>query len=361
MSVIDDVVNGGAAPHRLSLQLPELSLVLRSNHAGVVAAMRQVYSRYLQEPLEGPRYEVWALDLDPTPYLPADRSGFERYLGGGGQGKDPFLDVDGLRYVIKNSTGLGVIFDDQRYLVLGAMAKAANQLNNIINAIHLQEMSRRGDTTVHGAGLSLGGVGFALVGGPGAGKTTALLKIVAAGGAFVSNDRLIVRRLAKRGEFEMRGVIKSPRACAGTMFGDPRLRALLPAEAVARYAKMPEDELFVLEEKYDVDVDATFGEGRVKDLGRFRRMYCLMWSRRGEGFAIERIDATSDAFWDAFGPNLSRDGGVFDRRQRSSAWGAERKDRYRRGLDGMEVFAVTGRLDFDRIAGALQDHLRGAA
>jgi hypothetical protein len=27
----------------------------------------------------------------------------------------------------------------------------------------------------------------------------------------------------------------------------------------------------------------------------------------------------------------------------------------------MEVFAVTGKLDFDRIAGALLDHLRGSS
>ncbi len=361
MSVIDDIIRIEAAPYRLPLHIHDLGLVLRSNDAGVLEAMRQVYGRYVEELQEAPRYEVWAFDMDPAPYMPTDRSAFERYIVASGKAKDPFLDEGGVRHVVKATTGLCVIFDDRRYVVMGNMEEAANQLNNIINAVHMQEMNERGWVIVHGAGLELDGVGFALVGGAGTGKTTTMLKIVAAGGTFVSNDRLIVRREPDGGWFEMRGVVKWPRVCAGTMHGDPRLRALLPDTAVARYGRMSFDELFGLEEKYDVDVASTYGPGRVKDTSRFQRMYYLMWSRQGEGLAIDRVDTSDETFWDTFGPNLSRDAGVFDRRQRNSRWTSERRARYRRDLDGIEVFAVTGKLDFDRAAGAILDHLRGPA
>lgn len=357
MNVIDAILANESAPHALPLRIHGLPMLLRSNDVAVVDAMRRVYGRYVEALQEAPRYEIWALDLDPSRYMPADRGAFERYVVASGKAKDPFLDDGEVRYVVKQTTGLCVIFDDHRYVVFGNMDEATNQLNNIINSVHMREMDERGYTIVHGAGLELGGVGFALAGRAGTGKTTTMLKIVAEGGVYVSNDRLIVRREPAGGWFEMLGVVKWPRVCAGTMHGDPRLRALLPPEAAARYGRMSYDELFGLEEKYDVDIDLTYGPGHVKDTCRFRRMYCLEWSRQGEGFAIERVDTEDDAFWDDFGPGLARDASVFDRRQRSSRWNAEKKDRYRRGLAGLDVFAVTGKLDFDRIAGALSDHL----
>lgn len=340
------------------MRIHDLDLVLRSDNAAILDAMRRAYASYVREQTHAPRYEVWALDLDPARYIPTDRSAFDRYVVASGKIKDYFLDEGDLRYVVKATTGLGVIFDDRRYLVIGNMDEASNQLNNIINAVHMQEMNERGWVIIHGAGLELGGVGFALVGGAGAGKTTTMLKIVAEGGTYISNDRLIVRREAAGERFEMLGVAKWPRVCAGTMHGDPALRRLLPAEAAARYERMSFDELFGLEEKYDVDVAATYGRGRARDACRFGRMYYLMWSRHGEGLTIEPMDTSTEQFWELFGPNLSRDAGVFDRRQRSSRWTPERAARYRRDLQGMQVFAVSGKLDFDRAASALLDHLR---
>jgi HprK-related kinase B len=358
MNVLDEILRRESAPHRLPLQIHGLGMVLHSNDVAVLDAMREVYGRYVAEPAAAPQYEIWALDLDPARYMPAERSAFEPYVVASGKAKDPFFDDGEVRYVVKKTTGLCVIFDARRYVVFGNMDEAVNQLNNIVNAVHMQEMTERGYVIVHGAGLELGGVGFALAGRAGTGKTTTLLKIVAAGGVFVSNDRLIVRRDPAGGGFEMLGVVKWPRVCAGTMHGDPTLRAQLPAAAAERYARMSFDELFGLEEKYDVNVDATYGPGHVKDHTRFRRMYLLEWTRGGEGLAIARVDTGDESFWDGFGPNLSRDAGVFDRRQRSSSWTPERKARYREGLAGLEVFSVTGKLDFDRAADALREHLR---
>jgi HprK-related kinase B len=359
VSVIDDVLGREAAPHRLPLDIHGVGMVVRSNDRGVLEAMRHVYARYVGDGQEAPRYELWALDLDPSPWLPADRGRFDRYVTASGKRKDAFLDEGGVRTVVKATTGLAVVFDDRRYVVMGRMDEAANQLNNVINAVHILEMERRGYTVVHGAGLEAGGRGFALTGGAGTGKTTTLLKVVAAGGVFVSNDRLLVRRLDAGDDFEMRGVVKRPRVCAGTMHGDPRLREQLPKDARDRYGRMPFDELFGLEEKYDVDVEETYGPGRAKDRGRFRRLYCLMWTRDGEGLTFERADPSADGFWDAFGPGLCRDAGVYDRSRRDSLWNAGKSERWRRELDGLEVFLVKGRLDFDRAADALLDHLRG--
>ena len=358
MNVVDRIFATEQAPHQLLLRIHGLTLLLRSNDAPVLDGMRRVYGHYLAEPDGPPLYEIWALDLDPSRYMRADRAAFERYVVASGKAKDPFYDDGEVRYVVKQTTGLCVVFDDRRYVVFGRMEEAANQLNNIINSIHMRAMDERGYTVLHSAGLELEGVGFALAGSAGTGKTTTMLKLVAEGAVFVSNDRLIVRREPNGDWFEMLGVVKWPRVCAGTMHGDPRLRALLPPEAAKRYARMSFDELFGLEEKYDVDVERVYGPTHVRDRSRFRRMYYLAWSRAGSGFAIEPVDLSSDAFWDDFGPGLARDAGVFDRGQRSSRWNDEKKARYRSELAGMEAFVIKGKLDFERIGGELLAHLR---
>ena len=358
MTLIDDILAREAAPHRLPLQIHGLSLVLRGNDAGVVESMRRVYSHYVSDSPSDKIYEIWALELDPTPYVPADLSGFERFVVTSGKAKEQFRDDGDTRLVKKLSTGVWIVFDDRRYIIMGPVTEAFSQLNNIVNAIHMKEMRERGYVVLHAAGLELDGSGFALAGRAGAGKTTTLLKLVEAGGVFVSNDRLLVRR--DDGGFEMRGVAKWPRVCGGTMYGDPRLRRQLSPEVAARYGAMGFDELFAVEDKYDVDIAETYGPGQVADVTRLRRVYCLMWSRDGVGFAIDHVDGGSKAFWDEYGPSLSRDTGVFDRHQRTSRWSPEKQAVYEKALAGLDVYIITGKLDFDRAARTLQDHLRSS-
>ncbi|MFN7975041.1 MAG: HprK-related kinase B [Acidobacteriota bacterium] len=334
----------------LTIQMRDVVMEVRSNDAPVMDEISTIYGRHVRARVPAPRFVIHAIEGA----WERDTQGFQDYVLPNGRSKERFKDEGGTRFVVKRSTGLWTVFDDQQYVVVGPVSDTLNQLNNIINSVFMKEMDERGYLICQTAGLELDGHGFVLAGRSGAGKTTTLLKLMEKGGVFVSNDRLLVRRSGRT--FEMNGIAKWPRVNAGTMTGEPRLAALLPAEARDRYARMPYDELFALEEKYDVDVAKVYGVDRFKDTSRFERIYYLSWSRKGEGFAIEPA-TEDDAFWQDFGPNLYRDGGVFDLRNTASTWGPPIEKRYRTALQGARIFVVKGKVDFTRIADAIASHL----
>lgn len=351
MGTIADLIARFPTPFTVTLEMRDVVMEVRSNDAPVMDAVSAMYGRFVRPRVGDPRFVIHVVEGA------WDRAteDFQDYVLPNGRSKERFKDEAGVRLVVKRTTGLWTVFDNRRYVVVGPVSDTLNQLNNIINAVFMKEMDERGYLICQTAGLILGGRGFVLAGRSGGGKTTTLLKLMERGGAFVSNDRLLVKRAGSG--FEMCGIAKWPRVNAGTMMGDDRLRALLPADALERYAAMSYDDLFCLEEKYDVDVEKVYGIDRFKDEGRFDHIYYLTWSRAGEGFAIEPAPADDAAFWQDFGPNLYRDGGVFDPRNQASTFTELIERRYRAGLAGAKVFVVKGKVDFSRIAEAIASHL----
>lgn len=350
-SLIDDVVGRHATPHAMAIGIRETSFDVRTNHPEVLEELRKTYARH-ERPGPGHRpYQVWAIDGS----VELDMEPGSDYLLPNGRAKERYRDVGSERWVVKKKTGLATLFDDRRYVVIGPVLETINQLTNILNAVYMMDMQAQGYLVCQCAGLELQGAGVALAGRSGAGKTTTLFSLLEAGAAYVSNDRLLVRRAAA--ELEMCGIAKWPRVNAGTMHGNARLRATLKPEDAARYAAMSFDELFGLEEKYDVDISRIFGPSQVVDATRGRRFYYLMWSREGSGFSIDRLDPADPAVWDELGPNLYRDTGVFDRRNAASTFDATIKDRYATGLEGADIWAIRGKVDFPRIGGAILKHL----
>lgn len=352
---IDEILARQPPLPTLQFAIHGVAFEVRCGIPAVADELRGIYGRHAVAAHSHPGYRVAIVD-GVLPGIPAD---LDDYVLPNGKVKERYRDDGPVRWVTKRNTGLQTLFDDRRYVLGGNVTENVNQVINIINAIYMKDMDQRGFLICQAAGLEVAGEVVCIAGRSGAGKTTTLLKLIAQGGRYVSNDRLLVRRAAESAaSYEMWGIPKWPRVNAGTMMGDATLQALLPSSARDRYAAMSYDALFELEEKYDVDVGAVYGSDRVRDGGRFRRIYYLMWRRDGDGFAIEQPDLSDPTFWADLGPNLYRDAGVYDRRNHRSLWNATIEERYRDTLMGASIHAIHGRVDFEAIGEAIASHMK---
>jgi HprK-related kinase B len=113
----------------------------------------------------------------------------------------------------------------------------------------------------------------------GVGKSTAALALLERGFRFLSNDRVLVK--VEENSVDMVGVPKKPRVNPGTILALPCLHCLLSPPELKFYSDLPEDELWYLEHKFDVDVDSMYGPGTFVLRGRLEALYLLNWSRGG--------------------------------------------------------------------------------
>ena len=354
MPILDDLLTGRPASDVWSFGIGDVSFQARSDDPSLLAAARDLTGSLVGPPGDGAVYTIWTLDGLSAPELPPGAD----YVLPNGRTKETFFDAaSGERLVRKKKTGLWCLFSGRQYLIGGDVRENLNQWVNIVNNIFMMQMQSQGFLVLQTAALVVGDTAFALAGRSGSGKTTTMFKLLAEGGTFVTNDRLLLRWDPDRGDYEMVGVPKWPRVNAGTMMADPRLRELVPETQQRRYAAMSFDRLFEVDEKYDVDVASLYGPGRVSPRCRSRRIYYLDWSRTGTGFELVPAPRDEPGFWGRVGPDLYRDAGPYARENTGSRFGPEVADRYRQALSRADLFFVRGRLDFDRVGGAILGHL----
>jgi HprK-related kinase B len=116
-----------------------------------------------------------------------------------------------------------------------------------------------------------------MAGFSGAGKSTLSLHLMAGGATFVSNDRLLI---TPDGDgLMMSGVAKLPRINPGTILNNPTLTALLSDAEKATLSSLPEQELWELEQKFDVPINTCFGEDRFVLSAKMTGLVVLNWQR----------------------------------------------------------------------------------
>jgi len=154
------------------------------------------------------------------------------------------------------------------------------------------------------------------------------------------------------------GYPKQPRVNPGTLVGHPRLSALLGPDERGALASMDREELWNLESKRDVDLDAIYGPGTVELCAEARALVLLRWRRTGSGFSIEPLDV--DAALERLAI-FRKDLGAFDldRPPATPPTPAELAG-YRALLEAVPVFEVTGRVDFRTLVGAVTSLLAAA-
>jgi HprK-related kinase B len=291
-------------PHVLPLRVVDVPIVMQTNDLRVWTALRLYYEPWLAHdtPAEA---AVVRLVHDGSITGP---DGFRDVVRGAGRKvKEAVREGDGERLVLKRTTGVLMGVRPGHAWATGNLVANLNQAVNLVNHCYARAVLARGHLLLHASAVSWNGHAAALAGPPGAGKSTAALHLVEAGYRFVSNDRLLTRPLEDH--VEALGYPKQPRVNPGTLLSHPRLRHRLSPEERRALEAMPPGELWDLERKSDVDLNAIYVKGTMELRGDLKALVLLRWTRDGVGLDARRLTLARAL---AAVPLVHKDLGVFD-------------------------------------------------
>ncbi|MEM8729837.1 MAG: HprK-related kinase B [Pseudomonadota bacterium] len=282
--------------------------------------------------------------LDPAP----DWVDWAREPGKTGR-KDAIHALDDGRLVFKWRTGVTFLQSGAALLAFGPVGAHANQVINFVNTQVLNTCLRDGWQICHAAAVTNGTRTLAIAGLSGGGKSTSVLRMMdLSGTAFVTNDRLMV---CQEGPVTAAlGIPKHPRINPGTILHNSRLHPLLTHERLAELAAMPPEDLWHLEEKYDLIVPEIYGPGRLQMSAPLTDFWVLNWQRdTTQPTAVSDVTLSDrpdllGAIMKSAGPFYADASGRFQTDQTPLE-----QEGYLAALRDVRVSEVTGRVDFDAL------------
>jgi len=354
---ITDALLGGAGALDAEIHLGpgDCTLRLRSNSDDLIAGLRDYFGHVIVEPRQ-PDMDVIAVERD-APDLGIEFVDWKREPGKTGR-KDSYLDLPGARLVRKVRTGMVFLQSENQRIAAGPCIKYDNQVINFINSQYMNWLQNRGWLICHASGLVKDGRCLAIAGLSGGGKSTLMLRLLGdASVSHLTNDRLFV---LNNGETEAVGIPKLPRINPGTIVHNEALHGLMSAEEREEFLSMPADELWHVEDKYDVHVDRVYGKGRIVERAPLASFLVLNWSRESEEKpSVEMVDLRQrrdllSAIMKSPGPFYQfADGRFFEDTM------AVDEETYLTALDGVRIYEATGGVDFDRLCRQCVDGLMG--
>lgn len=338
----------------IDLTIGRWSVRLESNSAELLRRLR-LYFRHFRADGPAPSCVITALEA-PEPDFQLVFHDWQRDPGKVGR-KDTYADIAGGRICRKFRTGMQFLLGDGVKLAVGACLDNDNQVVNFVNSQYMNWLLHQGWILCHAAAVVADGFGIAFAGFSGGGKSTLALHLMTHGFDFVSNDRLLVRR--DHGGVHVSGVPKLPRINPGTALNNPNLWDVLPADRRIELRELEDDELWDLEEKYDVEIDEVFDGARFAIEADLDIFVILNWKRDTEGGAelrevvLEQRPDLLPAIMKSPGPFYEPTDGVWPK-------GKIEVDAapYLANLAGVRVFEVVGRVDFEAATELCLDLIR---
>jgi HprK-related kinase B len=255
--------------------------------------------------------------------------------------KEEYVDLPDGRIVRKRLTGMVFIFGEDDHLAVGPCLENCNQVINFINNRYIQWKLRRGCLLGHAAGVLRNKRGLALCGRSGRGKSTLALHLLSRGADFVSNDRLLIEKNSRG--LMMHGVAKLPRINPGTILNNPDIRLIIPPAERERLASLSRDELWHLEQKYDVDIARYFGGDRFRLSGPMNGLVILNWERADEPMKVGAVNLEGRP--DLLPSFIKSEGLFFLPGMPGGRRGRSEKD-YLHFLSSCKVYEISGGVDF---------------
>jgi HprK-related kinase B len=261
--------------------------------------------------------------------------------------KEAYLDLEDGRIVRKRLTGMVFYFSGQDHLAVGPCLDNLNQVVNFINNRFIWWRLCRGALLGHAAAVTKNGRGLAMAGFSGAGKSTLSLHVMAGDATFVSNDRLMVTPNGQG--LMMSGVAKLPRINPGTILNNPKLTALLSEAERAAFSALPKAELWELEHKFDVPIDACFGENRFVLSAEMTGLVILNWQHND---APTRVAVVDPAQRGDLLPAFMKATGLFFLPHADCRMPEPSLDNYTEMLSRCTLIEISGGVDFELAARA---------
>ena len=334
-------------PSSVCLQLMDYRLAIRSNSERFLQSMRQYFSHVLAPSCDDVRAEVIAIERD----IVNTRVGFvdwKREPGKTGR-KDAIYDFPAGRLVRKVRTGMLFLQSEQALVVAGPCVEYDNQVINFINSQFLNWLQNDGYLLCHAAALSRNDHGLAIAGLSGGGKSTLMLNLMDdEATAFVSNDRLLVRRQGEATHAV--GIPKLPRINPGTIVHNPRLFPLIDENSREQLLQLDKKQLWKLEQKYDADINELYGPGRILHETTLYRFLVLNWQHdTDEELQVVRVELSQrpdllSAIMKPSGPFYMNAAGVFN-----SDDAFPQAAIYLTELADVAVYEASGKVDFERL------------
>ena len=173
---------------------------------------------------------------------------------------------------------------------------------------------------------------------------------------YLTNDRLFIR--SNNNTVQARGIPKLPRINPGTIVHNARLHKLLSKQRRDELLQLPAEELWHLEEKYDVHVEHVYGPKRISTEADLQAFVILNWQRDStEETRVTAVDIGQRrellaALMKSPGPFYQHADGSFH-----SDTAAFDEQSYLDVLDGVTIYEITGQIDFDAAGKQLIDVL----
>ncbi len=336
-------------PKGLDLDLGRCTIRVKSNSAALLSRLNDYFSHIvLPEHTTECDIDILAIEKDSVT-LPVTFKDWHREPGKTGR-KDAFYDVDGGRVIRKVRTGMVFLQSEPFRIAVGPCLENDNQVINFINNQYMTWLQQRNWLNCHAAALVKDGKAYAVAGFSGGGKSTLMLHMLENDDThFLSNDRLFIQE--EQGQLMAAGVAKMPRINPGTITHNPRLENMIPLEEREYLLSLPAQELWDLEQKYDVDIDAVYGHGRIVSEAPLQSFLVLNWQRessdpltlkkvllRDRPDLLQAIMKSAGPFYQQSNGEFSIDNYQFD------------QELYLAALDLIDVYEATGKVDFELLA-----------
>ena len=273
----------------LYLKFGQCTLRFRSNSEPLVARLRRYFAHALGK-AGSADLEVLAIERD-APELGVEFADWAREPGKSGR-KDACFDLAGGRLIRKVRTGMLFLQSECERIAAGPCLENESQVINFINAQYMNWLQQRGWLICHASGLVYRGQCLGMAGLSGGGKSTLMLHLLEQEGvSYLTNDRLFIRR--EGAAVQARGIPKLPRINPGTIVHNERLHGLIDAQERKRLLALPRQDLWEIEQKHDVDVEALYGPEKITPGAPLSAFLVLNW-RRGSDHPMQLREVSLD-------------------------------------------------------------------
>ena len=259
----------------ITLKINDFVIKLRSNSQALLEWCQFYFSHVLHDSTAiKANIEILAIERQPVDL----NINFQDWIRADKQKarKDAIYDIADARVLKKVRTGMLFLQSRSHLIAAGECLKNKNQIINFINAQYMSHLQNHQAIICHAAGIIYNNQALGMAGFSGGGKSTLMLHMLnQAGSRFLSNDRLFVKR--NNTETLAIGIPKLPRVNPGTIIHNPSLENMITPQRRKQLLQLPQNELWELEEKYDVIIDESYGPDRIQYQAPINDFLILNW------------------------------------------------------------------------------------